>query len=44
MNTFWTIANNVEFGVEYRYGKRITFTPDEGTQHRLNASFHVNLL
>ncbi len=43
VNSFYTLTKNVEVGVEYHYGKRVTFYEgDEGMQHRLNGTFHVN--
>lgn len=41
-NTFWTVAKNVEVGVEYAYGQWESFGAQslKGTQHRANASFH----
>lgn len=43
VNTFWSFAENCEFGIEYAYGQRRTFDDHKGTQHRINATFHYNL-
>jgi hypothetical protein len=37
VNTFWKFTKNAEVGLEYTYGKRSTFGPERGTQHRVNA-------
>jgi hypothetical protein len=44
VNTFWGFTKNAEIGLEYAYGQRRTFDDKTGTQHRINASFHYNLL
>lgn len=42
-NLFWNVAKNVEIGLEYAYGRRLTFGGEEGTQHRINAMLMVNM-
>jgi len=44
VNTFWGFTKNCEVGLEYAYGQRRTFADEKGTQHRINATFHYNLL
>jgi hypothetical protein len=44
VNTFWGFVKNAEVGIEYAYGQRRTFDDQAGTQHRINATFHYNLL
>lgn len=42
VNTFWGVAKNTEIGLEYSYGKRLTFNNEVGTQNRINATAHYN--
>jgi hypothetical protein len=46
VNSFYSVAKNVDVGVEYAFGQWRSFTngtPElKGTQHRVNASFHYN--
>ena len=37
VNTFWSFVKNTEIGLEYTYGRRSTFGPEVGIQHRVNA-------
>jgi hypothetical protein len=37
VNSFWKFTKNTEVGLEYTYGRRVTFGPERGTQHRVNA-------
>ncbi|WP_081714121.1 DcaP family trimeric outer membrane transporter [Cystobacter fuscus] len=43
VNTFWKITKNTEVGLEYTYGKRTTFGPEKGTQHRANVLARFSL-
>jgi hypothetical protein len=43
VNTFVKFTKNVEMGLEYTYGKRRTFGPESGTQHRVNALARFSL-
>ncbi|HYO52866.1 DcaP family trimeric outer membrane transporter [Archangium sp.] len=43
VNTFWKFTKNTEIGLEYAYGKRSTFGPETGTQHRVNALARFSL-
>ncbi len=44
VNTFYTFAKNAEFGLEYEWGRRKTFSPNEqfGHQSRVTGTFHYN--
>jgi hypothetical protein len=47
LNTFWSFAKNAEFGLEYGWGQRETFTVaaaggDKGTQNRVTATAHYS--
>lgn len=44
VNIFVNLAPNVSFGLEYHYGKRVTFSTNEGVQNRINAVFNVKLM
>ena len=37
VNLLWGITKNVEAGIEYSWGRRVTFADEEGTQHRINT-------
>ncbi len=37
VNLFWAPVKNVEAGLEYSWGRRFTFGPEEGTQQRINT-------
>jgi hypothetical protein len=42
VNTFWRFAKNAEVGVEYAYGRRVTFDGQTGNQDRVNCSVHYD--
>ncbi len=42
VNLFWGITKNVEAGIEYFWGRRITFGDEEGIQHRINTMMQYN--
>jgi hypothetical protein len=42
VNLFWSVTNNVEAGIEYFWGRRITFANEEGIQHRINTMIQYN--
>jgi hypothetical protein len=42
VNLIWGITKNVEAGIEYFWGRRITFADEEGTQHRINTMIQYN--
>jgi hypothetical protein len=42
VNLLWGITKNVEAGIEYSWGRRITFSDEEGTQHRINTMIQYN--
>jgi outer membrane murein-binding lipoprotein Lpp len=42
VNLLWGITKNVEAGIEYSWGRRITFADEEGTQHRINTMIQYN--
>ena len=42
VNLLWGITKNVEAGIEYYWGRRITFADEEGTQHRINTMIQYN--
>jgi hypothetical protein len=42
VNLLWGITKNVEAGMEYSWGRRITFADEEGTQHRINTMIQYN--
>jgi hypothetical protein len=42
VNTFWRFAKNAEVGVEYAYGRRLTFDGQTGNQDRVNCSVHYD--
>lgn len=43
VNIFWNITRNVETGLEYAWGRRLTFNGERGTQQRINAMIQYNL-
>lgn len=42
VNTFWTVAKTVEFGLEYEWGRRIQYNDLEGRMNRVTGTFHYN--
>jgi hypothetical protein len=42
VNLLWGISKNVEAGIEYSWGRRITFSDEEGIQHRINTMIQYN--
>jgi hypothetical protein len=42
VNLFWGITKNVEAGIEYSWGRRMTFGDEEGIQHRINTMIQYN--
>jgi hypothetical protein len=42
VNLLWGITKNVEAGIEYSWGRRITFADEEGIQHRINTMIQYN--
>jgi hypothetical protein len=42
VNLFWKVVNNVETGIEYAWGKRVTFGDEKGTQQRINSVIMYN--
>jgi hypothetical protein len=42
VNLFWDIIKNVEAGLEYSWGRRLTFGDEEGVQHRINTMIQYN--
>ncbi|MCX5818700.1 MAG: DcaP family trimeric outer membrane transporter [Deltaproteobacteria bacterium] len=42
VNLLWGVMKNVEAGIEYSWGRRITFADEEGTQHRINTMIQYN--
>lgn len=41
-NLFWGIMKNMEAGVEYSWGRRTTFSDEDGIQHRINTMIQYN--
>jgi hypothetical protein len=42
VNSFWTVAKNMEIGLEYDWGRRTTFDGQHGLQNRVTGTFHYN--
>ena len=42
VNLLWSITKNVEAGIEYFWGRRVTFGDEEGVQHRINTMIQYN--
>jgi hypothetical protein len=42
INLLWGVTKNVEAGIEYFWGRRITFANEEGIQHRINTMIQYN--
>jgi hypothetical protein len=42
INLLWSITKNVEAGIEYSWGRRVTFGDEEGVQHRINTMIQYN--
>jgi hypothetical protein len=42
-NILWSITKKVETGIEYSWGRRITFSDEKGIQHRINTMIQYNL-
>lgn len=42
VNLLWGVMKNVEAGIEYSWGRRMTFADEEGTQHRINTMIQYN--
>ncbi|TAK44161.1 MAG: hypothetical protein EPO27_13205 [Betaproteobacteria bacterium] len=43
VNLIWAVDKNIEAGIEYAYGKRLTFGGEQGTQQRINGVVRYNL-
>jgi hypothetical protein len=43
VNLFWNATKNIEVGLEYAWGQRLTFSNERGTQQRINAMIQYNL-
>ncbi len=43
VNLFWNVTKNIETGIEYAWGERLTFGGERGTQQRINAMIQYNL-
>jgi hypothetical protein len=42
VNLLWGITKSIEAGIEYSWGRRITFADEEGIQHRINTMIQYN--
>lgn len=43
VNLFWNVTKNIETGIEYAWGERLTFGGERGIQQRINAMIQYNL-
>lgn len=43
VNLLWAVAKNVETGIEYTWGNRVTFGDEKGTSQRISAMVQFNL-